>query len=239
MAAEVTRLRTAPTRTLRTAAEAFLDTIGSANTRRCYGIAIVKTVDAIDGRGPDGLIGASRALDSVTDAEIGAALETLWGSAAVKSKGAKPRTRRRGPAHHEHVLETVYWDAGTARLLPWLTRGRARGPVFVTRRRPGPGKYLADRDVCPDTGLARLSYDQARDLLDAATAVDGPGSGWDLHELRHSGLTHLGESGVSLLELMAKSRHRKAENLRRYFKPSPQAMRELTALLGPDTDRRR
>ncbi|MEU4317121.1 site-specific integrase [Nocardia sp. NPDC024068] len=336
MAAKVTRLRTAPpARTLRTAAEAFLDTIGSANTRRAYGIAIVKTVDQLDGRGPDGLIGHSRALDAVTDTEVGVALETLWGDAAVntwnarraavgkwlswcaeqgwtaprvptsaarstppdsdtpvrsrtaidrligrrdvhlrektlwrmlyetcarteellglniedldlagriaavKSKGAKPRTRRRGAAHHEHVLENVYWDAGTARLLPRLIRDRTRGPVFVTHRRPGPGKYLADRDVCPTTGLARLSYDQARDLLDAATAVDGPGTGWDLHELRHSGLTHLGESGASLLELMAKSRHRKAENLRRYFKPSPQAMRELTSILGPGAERRR
>ncbi|MEU4711675.1 tyrosine-type recombinase/integrase [Nocardia salmonicida] len=152
-------------------------------------------------------------------------------SAPVKSKGAKPRTRRRGPAHHEHVLETVYRDAETAQLLPRLIRGRTRGRVFVTHRRPGPGKYLADRDACPDTGLARLSYDQARDLLDAAT--DRPGTGWDLHELRHSGLTHLGESGASLLELMAKSRHRKAENLRRYFKPSPQAMRERTRLISP------
>jgi site-specific recombinase XerD len=157
--------------------------------------------------------------------------------ARVKSKGAEPRTRRRGATHHEHVLETVYWDAGTARLLPRLIRGRIRGPVFVTHRRPGPGKYLADRDLCPDTGLARLSYDQARDLLDAATATDGPGTGWDLHELRHSGLTHLGESGASLLEPMAKSRHRKAENLRRYFKPSPQSMRELTSLIGPGTSR--
>lgn len=85
MAAEVTRLRTAPTRTLCTDAEAFLDTIGSANTRRAYGIAIVKTVDQLDGRGPDGLIGAGRALDSVTDAEVGAALETLWGSAVVNT----------------------------------------------------------------------------------------------------------------------------------------------------------
>ncbi|MEU2038902.1 hypothetical protein [Nocardia niwae] len=59
------------------------------------------------------------------------------------------------------------------------------------------------------------------DLLDAATATDGPGTGWDLHELRHSGLTHLGEAGASLLELMTKSRHRKVENRRRYFKPSP------------------
>ncbi|MFI2229613.1 site-specific integrase [Nocardia testacea] len=166
-------------------------------------------------------------------------LDLATRSAPVKSKGAKPRTRRCGPAHHEHVLETVYWDAGTARLLPRLIRDRTRGPVFVTHRRPGPGKYLADRDVCPDTGLARLSYDQARDLLDAATAVDGPGTGWDLHELRHSGLTHLGESGASLLELMAKSRHRKAENLRRYFKPSPQTMRELTSILGPGAERRR
>ncbi|TSD93274.1 site-specific integrase [Skermania sp. ID1734] len=334
MAATVTRLRATPARTLRSAAEAYLDTIASPNTRRSYGIAIVKTVDQLDGRGPNGATGASRALDSVGDDEVGAALESLWGSAAVntwnarraavakwlswcaeqgwtaprvpasagrstppdsdtpvrsrtaidrligrrdvhlrektlwrmlyetcarteellqlniedldlagrcapvKSKGAKPRTRRRGAAHHEHVLENVYWDAGTARLLPRLIRDRTRGPVFVGHRRPGPGKYLADRDVCPDTGLARLSYDQALDLLDAATAVDGPGTGWDLHELRHSGLTHLGESGASLLELMAKSRHRKAENLRRYFKPSPKAMRELTALLGPDANRR-
>ncbi|MFJ1455603.1 site-specific integrase [Nocardia sp. N2S4-5] len=296
MAAKVTRLRTPPARTLRSAAEAFLDTIGSPNTRDAYGIAIVKTVDALDGPGPDGLIGRSRALNSITDAEalpasaarstppdsetpvrsrtaidqliarreVHVREKTLWRMlyetcaraeellqlniedldqagrcAGVKSKGAKPRTRRCGPAHHEHVLEIVYWDAGAARLLPRLLRGRTHGPVFVTHRRPGPGKYLADRDICRGTGLARLSYDQARDLLDAATAIDGPGTGWDLHELRHSGLTHLGEAGAGLLELMAKSRHRKAENLRRYFKPSPQAMRDLTALLGPGADRRR
>ncbi|MGW4766887.1 hypothetical protein ACWEO2_02425 [Nocardia sp. NPDC004278] len=100
--------------------------------------------------------------------------------------------------------------------------------------RLGPGKYLADRDT---TGSARLSYDQARDLLAAATATNGTGTGWDLHELRHSGLTHLGESGASLLELMAKSRHRKPKNLRRYFEPSPQAMRDLTSLRGPRAER--
>lgn len=30
-----------------------------------------------------------------------------------------------------------------------------------------------------------------------------------------------------------------AENLRRYFKPSPQAIRELTSILGPGAERRR
>ncbi|WP_245720942.1 hypothetical protein [Nocardia pseudovaccinii] len=53
-------------------------------------------------------------------------------------QGAKPRTRHCGAAHHEHVLETVYWDACTARLLPRLLRGRTHGPVFVTHPDPDP-----------------------------------------------------------------------------------------------------
>jgi hypothetical protein len=133
----------------------------------------------------------------------------------------------------------VYWDAGTARLLPRLLKGRMRGPVFVTHRRPGPGKVVSPRDVCPDTGFARLSYGQARALLDEHTAVGGtPGTGWDLHEWRHSGLTHLGEAGASLLMLMTKSRHKKPENLRKYFHPSPEAIAEVTSLLAPGDSRR-
>ncbi|WP_433258454.1 hypothetical protein ACQPYK_23565 [Streptosporangium sp. CA-135522] len=151
----------------------------------------------------------------------------------MKSKGARPEVRRRGAARADFVLETVFWDAGTARLLPRLIRGRTRGPVFVTHRRPGPGKVVSARDVCPDTGLGRLSYGQARALLDRHTALAGPGTGWDLHEYRHSGLTHLGERGASELMLTAKSRHRKAENVRRYFKPSAEAISEVTSLLAP------
>jgi hypothetical protein len=71
----------------------------------------------------------------------------------VKAKGAQPKARRRGQAREDFVLETVYWDAGTARLLPRLLKGRTRGPEFVTHRRPGPGKVVGPRDVCPDTGL--------------------------------------------------------------------------------------
>ncbi|MGW2638573.1 site-specific integrase [Streptomyces sp. NPDC001348] len=156
----------------------------------------------------------------------------------VKAKGARSKARRRGQAREDFVLETVYWDAGTARLLPRLLKGRTRGPVFVTHRRPGPGKVVSPRDVCPDTGLARLSYGQARALLDEHTAVRGPGTGWDLHEYRHSALTHLGEQGASLLMLMAKPRHRKPENVRRYFKPSPEAIAEITSLLAPGDARR-
>nr|WP_234343102.1 hypothetical protein [Streptomyces fulvoviolaceus] len=55
-------------------------------------------------------------------------------------------------------------------------------------------------------------------LLDEHMSLGGePGTGWDLREWRRSGLTHLGEQGASLLMLTAKSRHRKAENVRKYF----------------------
>ncbi|EST22108.1 hypothetical protein N566_26820 [Streptomycetaceae bacterium MP113-05] len=244
--------------TVRVAADVFLDSLGNPNTVRNYGIGVGKTAERL---------GEARPLASVADDEIGEALELLWGSAAVntwnsrragvlswlgwcrergyegpmvpvKAKGARSKARRRGQAREDFVLETVYWDAGTARLLPRLLKGRTRGPVFVTHRRPGPGKVVSSRDVCPDTGLARLSYGQARALLDEHTAVRGPGTGWDLHEYRHSGLTHLGEAGASLLMLMAKSRHKKPENVRRYFKPSPDAIAEITSLLAPGDSRR-
>ncbi|MFF2744236.1 tyrosine-type recombinase/integrase [Kitasatospora sp. NPDC058048] len=311
--------------TVRTAADAFLDSLTNPNTVRNYGIALGKTAEHL---------GEGRPLAAVADDEIGGALELLWGSSAVntwnarrgavlswtgwcaergydgpavpawakrlpppdsdtpvrskkaidrliarrdvhlrektlwrmlyetcarseeildvniedldlagrrapvKSKGAKPKVRRRGTVRADYVLETVFWDAGTARLLPRLLKGRTRGPVFVTHRRPGPGKMLSARDVCPDTGLARLSYGQARALLDQHTAHAGPGTGWDLHEYRHSGLTHLGEQGASELMLMAKSRHKKVENVRRYFKPSAAAIADVTALLAPGDARR-
>lgn len=66
----------------------------------------------------------------------------------------------------------------------------------------------------------------------------GPGTGWDLHEYRRSGLTELGVQGAYLLMLMAKSRHKKPENVRRYFKPSQEAISELTSLLAPGDARR-
>ncbi|KOU73787.1 hypothetical protein ADK57_08340 [Streptomyces sp. MMG1533] len=50
--------------------------------------------------------------------------------------------------------------------------------MFVTRRKPGPGRVVSPLEVCRDTGFARLSYGQARLLLDAHTAVGGvPGAG--------------------------------------------------------------
>ncbi|MGW0195898.1 hypothetical protein [Nonomuraea sp. NPDC003201] len=126
-------------------------------------------------------------------------------------------------------LNTVRaYAVGAARLLPRLLKGRTRGPVFVTHRYPGPSKVVSPHDVCPATGLARLSYGQARALLNEHTALGGPGTG-----VPPLGVDPLGEAGACLLTLMAESRHKKPEKLRRYFKPSSAAIAEITSLLAP------
>ena len=86
--------------------------------------------------------------------------------------------------------EWIHWGSGTAHLLPRLLRGREAGPVFVSVRRPGPTRRPGAKDLCPTTGRARLGYDRARVLFTRHT-------GWELHQLRHSAATHLGEQGVA------------------------------------------
>ena len=72
--------------TVRAAADSFLDSIRSANTRRAYTTAVDKTTAAI---------GDPRLLAAVADDEIGETLETLWGSSAVNSWNARPPRRCR------------------------------------------------------------------------------------------------------------------------------------------------
>ncbi len=117
-------------------------------------------------------------------------------------------------------------STGTAHLLPRLIRGRPAGPVFLSERRPGPARRPAAKDLCPVTGRARLGYDRARILFTRYT-------GWELHQLRHSAATHLGEQGIPLQLIMAKTRHRNPRTAMRYVRPGAEAVAEITALLEP------
>ncbi len=117
--------------------------------------------------------------------------------------------------------EWIYWGSGTAHLLPRLLRGRETGPVFLSERRPPPARRPSARDLCPATGRARLGYDRARVLFTAHT-------GWDLHQLRHSAATFLGEQGIPLQLIMAKTRHKNPRTAMRYIKPGAQAVAEVT-----------
>ncbi|PZS22164.1 MAG: site-specific integrase, partial [Pseudonocardiales bacterium] len=69
--------------------------------------------------------------------------------------------------------EWIVWGRGTALLLPRYLTGRTRGPLFRTDRRPGPARRAttATRDLCPDTGRARLGYDRARVLIAQHTGL--------------------------------------------------------------------
>ena len=122
--------------------------------------------------------------------------------------------------------EWICWGSGTAHLLPRLIRGRQAGPVFLSGRRPGPACRPAAQDLCPVTGRARLGYDRARILFTRYT-------GWELHQLRHSAATHLGEQGIPLQLIMAKTRHRNPRTAMRYVRPGAEAVAEITALLEP------
>ena len=136
----------------------------------------------------------------------------------------------------------VHWQTGTALLLPRLIAGRTRGPVFLADRLPSRAVPVADR--CPDTGRARLSYRRAAELFDAHTRrlahpeITDPAplaelGGWDLHQLRHSALTHEAETGTNDALLLARSRHASMRSLERYARPGPDAVGAHVARTDP------
>gem|GEM_PF-350550 len=114
---------------------------------------------------------------------------------------------RRAPVRSKGgETEWVYWGTGTAHLLPRLLRlpdgsSRCNGPLFLASRAPVPARRPGSHDICPHTGRARLGYDRARILMKQLT-------GWQLHQLRHSAATHLGDQKVPLQLIMAKTRHK-------------------------------
>ncbi|WP_433234925.1 tyrosine-type recombinase/integrase [Streptosporangium sp. CA-135522] len=121
----------------------------------------------------------------------------------------RARCRRKGGKQDE-----LLYDIRTARLLGRLLAGRARGPIFLSRRIAPDDGTVPARDIDPVSRRRRMSYRTAERHLDAATG------GWDLHDLRHSRLTHAGEDGATEADLMSLSGHEDRRTLRRYLKPS-------------------
>jgi hypothetical protein len=89
---------------------------------------------------------------------------------------------------------------------PRLLAGRTGGPVFLGGHRPT--RAIAGLDLDPTSGRARLSYRRAAELFRVHT-------GWTLHQLRHSALTHAAEDGTNLPLLLARSRHASVRSLER------------------------
>jgi integrase/recombinase XerC/integrase/recombinase XerD len=132
--------------------------------------------------------------------------------------------------------DVVYWQTGTARLLPRLIVGRKSGPLFLTDRQAKPSVALDDVDRL--TGRARLSYRRAAALLEHHTAKMKRGP-FTLHQLRHSKLTHAAEDGASTPMLMALSGHTSVRSLVKYTKVSAEALGRWQAETDPAARRPR
>ena len=138
------------------------------------------------------------------------------------------RARTRGKGGD---TEYLHWATATARLLPRLLAGR-RSPASGKRARA-----LADID--PASGRGRLSYPRAEYLFKQASALHDPhGTGWTLHQLRHSALRHLAASGRSAPELQAKSRHKHLATLGHYVRLGEETSARITADNDPLARRR-
>ncbi|MFI6031621.1 tyrosine-type recombinase/integrase [Amycolatopsis magusensis] len=122
----------------------------------------------------------------------------------------------------------ITWGTDTAHLLPRLIAGRERGPLFLSEHRPGPHRRATTdpRDICPETGRARLGYDRARILLGQHA------DGLRLHQLRHSSATHLGDANTSANVIMAKTGHKSLRSVQRYVKPGLAAVHQATEALS-------
>jgi integrase/recombinase XerD len=122
------------------------------------------------------------------------------------------------------AVDWVFWQTGSAQLLPRLLAGRTSGPVFLGGRQPT--RAVAGLDLDPTSGRARLSYRRAAELFRV-------GTGWTLHQLRHSALTHAAEDGTNLPLLLARSRHASVRSLERYARPGPEAVARHLAETDP------
>ncbi|WP_285780727.1 hypothetical protein [Microtetraspora sp. NBRC 13810] len=83
--------------------------------------------------------------------------------------------------------------------------------------------------MSPYTGRARLGYDRARVLL-------GKYAGLDLHQLRHSAATHLGDAEVPLQLIMAKTRHKSPACHALHPARQREAIAAVTEHLAPPAD---
>ncbi|WP_433384231.1 hypothetical protein [Micromonospora sp. KLBMP9576] len=99
-----------------------------------------------------------------------------------------------------------------------------RRAAAAGRRAPALG------DICPEIGRGRLSYPRAEYLFKQTSKLHDPhGAGYTLHQLRHSGLTHLAAKGRSAAELQAKSRHRHLATLGIYVRFGEEISARITA----------
>jgi integrase len=132
---------------------------------------------------------------------------------------------RRARVHSKGgAVEWVFWQTGSAQLLPRLLAGRTSGPAFLGDRQPT--RPVAGLDLDPTSGRARAVVPAGRRTVPGAHRVDAASA-------RHSALTHAAEDGTNLPLLLARSRHASVRSLERYARPGPEAVARHLAQTDP------
>lgn len=99
-------------------------------------------------------------------------------------------------------------------MLGQLLGRRRTGPLFLSTRTAPNNGTARPGTFDPASRRLRMTYRTAERHRDTATG------GWNLHDLRHSRLTHAGEDGATEADLMNLSGHEDHRTLQRYLKPS-------------------
>jgi integrase len=145
-------------------------------------------------------------------------------------RNRRAKVRRKGGA-----ADIIVWRTATVRLPPRYLDRRRTGPVFLTDRRSRVELPAVDLDS--DSGRARLSYRRAAECFEQAT-TDLPDGPWDLHQIRHSALTHAAEDGANTSTLLAYSGHTSVASLARYTRVSPESLANWQQQRDPARRRR-
>jgi integrase/recombinase XerD len=142
---------------------------------------------------------------------------------ALDAEGLDLANRRARVHSKGGAVEWVFWQTGRPSCSPPAGRPDQRTGLPGDRRPTG---AVAGLDLDPASGRARLSYRRAAELFRVRT-------GWTLHQLRHSALTHAAEDGTNLPLLLARSRHASVRSLERYARPGPEAVARHLAETDP------
>lgn len=113
------------------------------------------------------------------------------------------------------------WNRNRAAITSWLTWCQTR-------------KHWAAPSVPADAERRKETTDETRAVAKTirARVLLDKYAGLDLHQLRHSAATHLGEAEVPLQLIMGKTRHQNPRTAMRYVKPGAEAIAKVTEVLA-------
>ncbi|WP_236051970.1 tyrosine-type recombinase/integrase [Nonomuraea cypriaca] len=151
------------------------------------------------------------------------------------SRTANPNTHRAYASAIDRTIERLgrdrplaeVTDAEVGHALAELWGGERAGDL-----EPQPCRRHLLADLVPDQEALGRPVGPGRGRTPQGERRRDP-PGLDLHQLRHSAATHLGDAEIPLQLIMGKTRHKNPRTAMRYVKPGAEAIAKVTEVLAP------